>query len=368
MDTANKDIPPSKLGKTRGRRETHRPATRRRALFEALEQRFLLSAQLVVPPHLHHLPALEAPFSTQSGPHASLHPILGFHADAGTPNIASNTTTLGKTVNLDQFVKFQQHQPAPSQLIIVDGSIPNAAGLVQGLLASLTGQPLSSITPVSLPTPTGATAQLQVIRDSNIEIVVIDPRFNGIDQLTTVLSAEKGLDAVQIIAHGASGELRLGSTILNSGDLNQYAGEIKAWGQALRPGGDLLLYGCDVANGSLGVSFVNDLASLTGATVAAATHDVGSAALGGDWTLDYRTGALDVGTLTVGSWQGLLNTITGSLTGGSTLQGSNGDTLAGTGSNNIYKFTDASGSETVTQVPDASSNNSLQQHARIFPR
>jgi len=346
----------SKAEAARGRREADRPAARRRALFEALEQRFLLAAQVVVPPHhAHHLPAVSAPL-THDTPAPHQHPILGLHADAAAPNVGVRTQAAGVTVNLDRFVQFQQSQPAPSQLIIVDGSIPNAAGLVQGLLDSLSGTTSSSSSPLALRTPTGPNAQLQVIRQSNVEIVVIDSRFDGIQQLSTILGAEKGLDAVQVIAHGAAGELRLGTTILNSSDLSQYAAQVKGWGQALRPGGDLLLYGCDVANGSLGVSFVNNLAALTGVTVAAATHDVGSAALGGDWVLDYKTGALDVNTLAVSSWNGLLNTLTGAVGGGSTLQGSNGNTLTGFASNNTYLFTNGSGSETVVQAATGTNN------------
>jgi hypothetical protein len=48
-----------------------------------------------------------------------------------------------------------------------------------------------------------------------------------------------------------------------------------------------------VAAGDAGKQFIADLSSYTGADVAAATHDVGSADLGGSWTLDASTGPIE---------------------------------------------------------------------------
>src|SRR5262249_41718731 len=62
-------------------------------------------------------------------------------------------------------------------------------------------------------------------------------------------------------------------------------------GAALGSGGTLQLFGCDVGRGDAGQQFVNDLAMYAGGiNVAAATHDVGSAAYGGSWTLDGTAG------------------------------------------------------------------------------
>jgi len=52
----------------------------------------------------------------------------------------------------------------------------------------------------------------------------------------------------------------------------------------------VLLYGCDVASSAAGKALVNQLATLTGADVAASINDTGSAAAGGDWNLEYSTG------------------------------------------------------------------------------
>ena len=78
----------------------------------------------------------------------------------------------------------------------------------------------------------------------------------------------------------------------NDRTLQQDQAQFAAWGAALEPGGDILLYGCDVAQGSVGAQFVQDLAQVTGVEVAANTQATGTAALGGDWNLDYSTGPI----------------------------------------------------------------------------
>src|SRR5262249_52951402 len=51
------------------------------------------------------------------------------------------------------------------------------------------------------------------------------------------------------------------------------------------------LFACNVASGAPGRRFIADLSHLAGdITVDAATHPVGSAELGGSWTLDASTG------------------------------------------------------------------------------
>ncbi|MFB3076904.1 MAG: DUF4347 domain-containing protein, partial [Lysobacterales bacterium] len=58
-----------------------------------------------------------------------------------------------------------------------------------------------------------------------------------------------------------------------------------------------LLYGCDVANGELGVDFIDNLASYTGADVAASTDSTGAAGFGGNWVLEYNSGLIEASTL-----------------------------------------------------------------------
>src|SRR6266511_4883597 len=90
----------------------------------------------------------------------------------------------------------------------------------------------------------------------------------------------------QIVSHGSEGSITLGSTILDQGNVASYADALAQIGAALAPDGDIMLYGCDVAGGTTGQQFIDALARLTGADVAASTDLTGAAALGGDWTLE----------------------------------------------------------------------------------
>ena len=382
----------------------------RKTLFEAMEQRFLLSAEGIVPPppSSQPLPALEAPLNTeapilQPGLGASSVPVQytiqgddgqgtdrnmasalqSAAADPGgvtatVPTIVAVDPTLpddgtGSTlsepaaaptatvdpadapvtvavatqddglspqllvevagsaadaeaaqrISLAAYAEFVQSRPAPAQLVIVDSAVTNYEQLVRNLAsygaseatslaarasnADAAGnsdtQPAAS-GQASLPTigadlvdagdsSSSVAPQLTVSRFGDIEVVVLDHRYDGIDQMTDVLAAHYGLAAVQVLSHGASGTLRLGSSQFNDGRLEQEKTRVANWGKALRPGGDILLYGCDVAKGVEGMAFVDNLAQLTGADVAASTDATGSAARGGDWTLEYSTGTIE---------------------------------------------------------------------------
>lgn len=126
-----------------------------------------------------------------------------------------------------------------------------------------------------------------------LEVVVLDPSRDGLGQISEVLAQRSGLAAVHILSHGSAGALQLGSTVLDQADLSAHASTLAGWAGAFSEGGDILLYGCDVADGQWGTAFVGRLAALTGADVAASTDATGATALGGDWKLEFRTGSLE---------------------------------------------------------------------------
>src|SRR5262249_6012243 len=120
-------------------------------------------------------------------------------------------------------------------------------------------------------------------------VYVLDPDKDGIQQIADILAANNlgDLSTISIVSHGAVGEVTLGSTMLTEANLADHAAALAEIGAALGAGGTLQLFGCDVGLGAAGQQFVNDLAMFAGGVnVAAATHDVGSAALGGSWMLD----------------------------------------------------------------------------------
>ncbi|NYE62897.1 hypothetical protein FHW58_004119 [Duganella sp. 1224] len=124
----------------------------------------------------------------------------------------------------------------------------------------------------------------------DVLIVKLASWRDGVEQIATVLRNYQDLDSIQIVSHGAEGRLQLGNTVLDSAQLERYQAAVREWGAALKDDGDLLLFGCDVAAGVAGQSFVDALAHVSGADVAASTDITG---LHGDWDLEYHSGAID---------------------------------------------------------------------------
>jgi hypothetical protein len=128
---------------------------------------------------------------------------------------------------------------------------------------------------------------------AGLEVVVLDGSADGLAQMAAALQGRSGLAAIHVLSHGSAGQVQLGSLWLDSAGVAARADELSTIGSALRPGGDLLLYGCSVAAGDGGAALLHELARATGADVAASDDLTGSAALGGDWVLERHTGAIE---------------------------------------------------------------------------
>ncbi len=112
----------------------------------------------------------------------------------------------------------------------------------------------------------------QVLRASlpeDAEVIVLDVFDDGVEQIVRALDGRTGVDALHIISHGSSGMLRLGSTLVDAAYLAQNPQPWDRIGRSLTETGDILLYGCNVAAGEGGRAFVDQLARVTGADVAA---------------------------------------------------------------------------------------------------
>ncbi|MDO8811914.1 MAG: DUF4347 domain-containing protein [Gallionella sp.] len=154
-------------------------------------------------------------------------------------------------------------------------------------MAIVTLRPYQSLTTIVF--IDGSLADLQTILtglDPSVTAIVLDPAQDGIRQMADALAGMSGLDAIHIISHGAGGQINLGTAQLSQDTLAQYQTQLAAIGQALSSTGDLLLYGCNVAQGVQGQAFISALASATGADVAASTDITGADFLGGNWVLE----------------------------------------------------------------------------------
>ena len=152
-------------------------------------------------------------------------------------------------------------------------------------------------------------AAIEQAAGPNDEIVLLDPHEDGLTQIAQFLAGHEGLDAIHIVSHGAAGELILGSSTYNSSTIKGFDAELAAIGASLQPGGDILLYGCDVAQGAVGDAFVHKIADLTHANVSASTDLTGNAAQGGNWVLEDHVGAVHTAAIQAQAWQGELGSL-----------------------------------------------------------
>jgi uncharacterized delta-60 repeat protein len=138
------------------------------------------------------------------------------------------------------------------------------------------------------------------------EIFIIDAESDGVVQIAAKLHGRSDIDSLHIISHGSSGALYLGSTVLDSGNLSMYAPQLASIGSALTESGDVLLYGCYVAQSEVGQQFIQSLSMATGADVAASSNATGVSILGGDTLLEQVSGIVETAGLALNSLTELL--------------------------------------------------------------
>ena len=211
-------------------------------------------------------------------------PVVPVVSSAAT--FAYDNATPNPDANAEPNIRVENGQPAQRrEIVFVDAAVPDAQALIDALRA-------------------------QRPAHAEIEIVAIRTDADALSQIDAVLQGEHGLDAVHIISHGDAGRLWIGNGLIDESTLLARQGAFGAWRGALSAQADLLLWGCDVAAGAQGESFIARFAQLTGADVAASTDATGHPSLGGDWSLEAHTGEV-AGQAALGAsfqaqWVGLL--------------------------------------------------------------
>ena len=135
----------------------------------------------------------------------------------------------------------------------------------------------------------------------NQEAVILG-NGSGLDQLNEYLDAQgEKYDTIHFLTHGKAGSLSLNGEKITADNFN--FADWQAVGEHLTADGDLLLYGCDTADGSEGRLLVDKIAEASGADVAASTDTTG---FNGNWELEYSTGRIEAQTLSVDGYAGNL--------------------------------------------------------------
>lgn len=165
---------------------------------------------------------------------------------------------------------------------------------------------------------------------SGFAVLELDANRDGLGQIADYLASHpsgndgEAFGAIHLLSHGSAGKLQLGSLTLDSTNLAAEAQTLAKIHSLLAPGADLLVYGCDVAQGAQGKAFVTQLAKISGLDVAASTNLTGGKT--GDWMLETTVGQLQA--------QALRLNLQDSLLAGQTINGTSGnDTLNGTAGN-----------------------------------
>ncbi|MFZ4550972.1 MAG: VCBS domain-containing protein [Aquabacterium sp.] len=244
---------------------------REQMVFEAMEPRVLLSGEsLVIPPAPPQQQVLSINLNDQLG--------LGVVGAGGAPTI---DLTAQASVNLGQVARSQANE-----VVFVDSRVADYQALLDQALAAR-----------GLADP------------ARVDVVVLDAETDGVAQIANWLAQyqDQPLRAVHLLTHGADGEIQLGDTLLNNESLGAYAETLARWANGLTDAADVLIYGCDVAAGATGESFVARLSELTGADVAASSDRTGASDLGGDWLLERSTGVIDAVALQSAAWHSVLS-------------------------------------------------------------
>ena len=171
-------------------------------------------------------------------------------------------SSLGERVGLEA----ASGRPAGAVLLVVDTRVADYQSLLTGLPAS-------------------------------VQVLIIDSGESGLDAVGSVLASGGEFDAVHILSHGDAGGLTLGSDQLDGATLAGQSARLQGWAAYLSADADILLYGCEVAQGEQGRSFIDELAHLTGADIAASIDATGAAVRGGNWLLEAATGSIEAGLI-----------------------------------------------------------------------
>ncbi|MFC5358592.1 DUF4347 domain-containing protein, partial [Azospirillum himalayense] len=124
------------------------------------------------------------------------------------------------------------------------------------------------------------------------KVILLDSQQEALGQMAKALSGMSGLDSVQVVSHGNEGHLYIAGRAYWADGLANRGQDLQAIGAALKPGGDLLFYACNVGAGEVGQEFVQTVHRLTGADVAVSNDQTGSAP-GQNWTLEVQSGSIE---------------------------------------------------------------------------
>ena len=151
-----------------------------------------------------------------------------------------------------------------------------------------------------------------------VTVVIADGTENPLSLIASSLASVDSVDQLHIISHGDGSGIRLGGERITAEELTQSGGLVSSWSDQLTADADILIYGCNLAASDEGVEFMQLLAELSGADIAASDNATGHHQLNADWQLEAVHGDVNAESLfhgeSLNDWKHSLSEITVSTT------------------------------------------------------
>ncbi|TLS96139.1 DUF4347 domain-containing protein [Aliarcobacter cibarius] len=187
---------------------------------------------------------------------------------------------------------------------------------------------------------------------------------SSLDDINSILKSETNIDAIHILSHGNVGEISVGNDVLNQNTLNNFDAVLQTMKNSLSENGDILLYGCNVANDGTGQEFINTLASITEADVAASNDVTGNSSVNGNWDLEIETGSIETSTIVVENYSSRLADVTYTENDSATLVANNVTISSGTNFSGGYvefSLSESTSTETLSLVKEITASTTNGQ-------
>ncbi|NQW38261.1 MAG: DUF4347 domain-containing protein, partial [Cyanobacteria bacterium] len=203
-----------------------------------------------------------------------------------------------QAVALNELLQEQGLEGAAVDALVQGGSYGELGGASDDPLISEVAPPPLALSLVVLDQSLQNWRELAVSAPADAELLVLDQAADGVSQISDYLLQQRldgqgSYSSLAIVSAGADGLLQLGNGTLEAANLSSYGDQLRTWADSLTSGADLLLFGSNVAASAAGVSFVQELASLTGTDVAASRDSTGATEQGGNVVLEEQTGSIE---------------------------------------------------------------------------
>jgi predicted outer membrane repeat protein len=151
----------------------------------------------------------------------------------------------------------------------------------------------------TLPDSDQLLAQLNAELAPNAEILVLDGQGGALDSIKEYLnSADVSYSAIHIVSHGDAGELWLNGEKIDASNVN--AEDWANIGNHLTENGDILFYGCGIAQTEAGRELLQTIANASGADILASEDTTG---IHGNWDLEYSIGKVDTTAISIDAYE-----------------------------------------------------------------